>query len=697
MTRATPAPRTRPERRSLGLSPRSTRWIWLLPLAVAIGLLGGLVIAGSWWQGPAPGASDPGGVVGWGLPLSRAIAVAAGTLTVGWLITAAFLAPQGRSGLLSRIGRRDVQRAGWAAALWWAAATATMLMHHAMMVGMPLHEALDPGVLATYLFAVDTQVAFFLTSLCAAAVAAATPWVSRTGPATIMLAVAGIGIVAPSVTGHSHGLGDHGLAITAGLVHGAAAAAWLGSLVAVAWHILRRDPGQATLLPRYGRLVIVALVALAASGAGAAYARVEQPGDLWATGYGWLVLLKIALLAGLAAVAYASRRSIAAAATLAGGALRRWRWLLAEGTLLGGAVGVAVALTRTPNTRIPIPLGSPAEELLGFPFPPEPSLASVLGGWHPEPFWLVICGVALVAYLWGVVTMRRRGDHWPVGRTVSWILGLLALLWATNGLIAAYSVVSVSLHMLQHMVLAMLVPVFLVLGAPITLALRALRPSRSGDRGPREWVLWGLHSPLSRVITNPFYVLAVSILSLYGLYFTELFPALMSNHLGHLAMQVHFVLSGYLFYWVIIGVDPTARPTPYWLKMIILLLSLALHGFFGVALMMMPEPLAQSWYGLVQPPWLTDPGYDTYTAGGIAWALGELPTLIVMTALSVQWARSEDRLARRIDRAADRDGDAELKAYNARLARMAQRQTSADSDRRERQPGAHSGAQSGEG
>ena len=650
----------------------------MLPLAIAAGLFGGLAVAGSWWQGPAPGAADPGAVVGWGLPLVRVLAVGAGTLTVGWLVTAAFLAPQGRGGMLSRIGRRDIQRAGWASLVWWAAATATMLFNHAMMVGLPLRDALDPGVLTTYLFAVDTHVAFFVTSICAALIAAAAPWVSRSGPATVLLVVAAIGVVAPAVTGHSHGLGDHGLAIASGLVHAAAAAAWLGSLVAVAWHLLRDDAGQRSLIPRFGRLATVAVVALAASGAGAAYARVEQPGDLFSSGYGYLVVLKIALLAALAYVVAASRRAVAAAPNDASRSLRMWRWLVAEGVLLGAASGVAVALTRPPNTRIPIPLASPGEELLGFAFPPSPTVASVLGGWHPDPFWLLVCALLLGGYLWGLITLRRRGTPWPLGRTVSWVLGVLVLAWATNGLIAAYSIVTVSLHMLQHMVLAMLVPVLLVLGAPITMALRAFRPSRSGDRGPREWVLWGLHSPLARLVTNPFYILAVSVLSLYGLYFTGLFPALMSNHLGHLAMQIHFVLSGYLFYWVIIGIDPTARPTPYWLKMIILLVSLALHGFFGVALMMMVDPIAQGWFGPIAPPWLTDPGYDTYVAGGIAWALGELPTLIVMVALSIQWARSDDRTARRLDRAADRDGDAELRAYNERLHRMAER-SAADS------------------
>jgi len=642
-------------------------------VAIAAGLLGGLFLAGSWWDGPAPGATDPGQVVGWGLPVARAVAVAAATLTFGWLLTATLLVPQGRRGVLSRIGRQDAKRAGWAALVWWVSATATMLFNHAMMVGLPLRDALDPGVLGAYLFAVDTNTAFFVASVCGAVIAIATPWVSRTGPTMALLGVAAIGLAAPAVTGHSHGLGDHGLAIAAGLVHALGAAAWLGTLVAAAWHVLRRDPGQRTLIPRFSALVTVCLIALGLSGAGSAYARVEQPIDLFTTGYGWLVLVKIVVLVTLAFVAIAARRSVASSS---GGArsLRFWRWLVVEGVLLGIAMGAAVALTRTPNTRIPVPLASPGEELLGFDFPPDPTLASVLGGWHPDPFWLLVCGLALGGYIWGVVTVRRRGVHWPWGRTVSWIIGVAILCWATNGLIAAYSIVSLSLHMLQHMVLAMLVPVFLVMGAPITLALRAFRPSRSGDRGPREWILWALHSPVARVITNPFFVLAITVLSLYGLYFTELFPTLMSDHLGHLAMQIHFVASGYLFYWVIIGVDPTFRPVPYWLKMIILLLSLALHGFFGVAIMMMSEPLAQSWYGLVQPPWLIDPLQDTYTAGGIAWALGELPTLIVMVALSIQWARSDDRAAKRFDRAADRDGDAELKAYNARLAKLAERE-----------------------
>ena len=349
-------------------------------------------------------------------------------------------------------------------------------------------------------------------------------------------------------------------------------------------------------------------------------------------------------------------------------------------------------MTRTPNTRIPVPLNSPGEELLGFEFPPEPTALNLLGGWHPDPFWLAVCAAMLILYGWGVWTLRQRGVAWPWGRTVSWLIGTLLVVWSTNAMIAAYSAVSVGLHMLQHMVLAMLAPVFLVLGAPVTLALRAIRPSRSGDRGPREWILWALHSSLAKVTTHPWYVLGISMLGLYGLYFTGLFPALMSNHLGHVLMQVHFLASGFLFYWIIIGIDPAARELPHWLKMIVLLLSLSLHGFFGVFLMMAAEPLAQSWYGLVTPPWLTDPLQDTYLAGGIAWAFGEIPTIIVMIALAIQWARSDERLARRLDRQADRDDDAELRAYNERLQALQRRHEAESSQRGE--PAASGGDQS---
>lgn len=633
------------------------------------GLLGGLLLAGSAWSGPASGADDPGLVVPWALPVSRLLAVGLGTVTVGFLASAAFLTPQGRKGTLSHVGHGDARLAVRFAAGWSVAALSTALFNHAMIVAMPLHEALDPDVFWTYFWSVDINVAFMVSALAGLVVATVVGLTSRTGPVAGMLAVALIGVISPGLAGHDHGLGDHGLALASGSVHAAATALWFGSLVAVGRHILRSDAGLPRMVQRMTTLTTWALVAMVLSGAGSAYARVEQPGDLLTSGYGWLVLVKIALLTVLTVLAVQART---AAAKPASQRSRRsvWRWLLAEAGVLAGAIGVGVAMANTPNTRVEVPLNSPAEELLGFPFPPEPAAVNVVFGWHPDPIFLFGTLAVALAYGWGVVTLIRRGQHWPVGRTVSMTLGLLVVLWSTNMGIAAYATVSVGWHMLQHMTLAMLAPVLLVLGAPATLALRALRPSRSGDRGPREWLLWGLHSPVSKVITHPAYVLAISTFGLYGLYFTGLFPAMMGSHLGHVLMQLHFLVSGFLFYWVVVGVDPMPRQVPYWAKLVLLLVYLSLHGFFAIALMMTSQPIGEEWFGLVRPPWITDPLADTYLGGGIAWGFGEVPTLIVIIAVSVQWARSEDRLARRKDRAADRDGDAELRAYNERLARM---------------------------
>ena len=644
--------------------------LWLLPVMLA-GLFLGLFLGGGAWDGPAPGADDPGTLVGWGLPIARLIAVVGGVLAIGWLASATFLAPQGRKGVLSRIGRADVSRAAWAAAAWSVASLATLAFNHAMTVGKPVWQALNPDLFWRFAFAVDVNVAFAVSAVVAAAVAIGAVFVSRTGPALALFGLGLLGVAAPGLAGHSSNLGDHALAMLAGLVHSVGTALWVGSLVAVAVHVLRDDPGLRRMLPRYGKLSIGALIALGLSGAAAAYTRLEQPADLFTSGYGYLVVAKTIVLLMLMFVAVDARRSLAAGGRSVAGRRSVWRWLLAEGSVLGIGVGLAVAMTRTPDTRIEVPLGSPAEELLGFPFPPPPDVTNVILGWRPDPIFIAISVAMAVLYALGVRAIHRRGRTWPIGRSIGWFLGVAVLFWSTNAGIAAYAQVSVGWHMLQHMTLAMLAPVLLVLGAPATLALRALRPSKSGDRGPREWVLWALHSPVSKVVTHPAYVLAISTFGLFGLYFTELFPLLMSTHLGHVVMQLHFLLSGFLFYWVVVGVDPAPREVPYWAKLLLLLVYLALHGFFAIGLMMMQQPLGESWYGLVQPPWLTDLVRDTYFGGGIAWGFGEIPTLIVMIAVGIQWARSDERLARRLDRAADRDGDAELKAYNERLAGLA--------------------------
>lgn len=294
-------------------------------------------------------------------------------------------------------------------------------------------------------------------------------------------------------------------------------------------------------------------------------------------------------------------------------------------------------------------------------------------GFRLEPLFLTLGLVGAALYCIGVARLRARGDKWPWGRLIAWLLGIGIMVWCTNAGIATYSQVSVGLHMFQHMTMTMLAPIMLVLGAPATLALRALKPSHGTERGPREWLMWFLHSWITRVLTNPFYVFFIYVLGLYGLYMTPLFGWLMGSHAGHVFMQFHFLAAGYLFYWVLIGIDPRPKPLPYWGRLLMLMLALSVHGFFAVAMMMASTPLASEWYGVVQPEWIVDPLRDTLIGAQVAWGLSEIPTVIVLIVIAVQWSRSDEREAKRFDRQADRDNDSELTEYNARFALLADR------------------------
>ncbi|MEV2189743.1 cytochrome c oxidase assembly protein [Streptomyces phaeochromogenes] len=289
--------------------------------------------------------------------------------------------------------------------------------------------------------------------------------------------------------------------------------------------------------------------------------------------------------------------------------------------------------------------------------------------WSPDPFFLVACLLGLALYGWGVVRLVRRGDAWPVGRTVSFVVGVLSVMLVLCTGLNDYGMVMFSVHMVQHMVISMLSPILILLGAPITLALRALPTAGRDRKGPRELLLMFLHSRFMRIVTHPAFTIPLFIASLYALYFTPIFDFLMDSKTGHIAMMCHFLAVGLVFFWPIMGVDPGPHRPGYLMRMLELFAGMPFHAFFGIALMMASEPMVQTYKN---PPSSLgiDALADQTAAGGIAWAFSEIPSVLVLLALLFQWHRSEERQARRSDRAADRDGDKELEAYNAYLASL---------------------------
>ncbi|BCL32338.1 cytochrome c oxidase assembly protein [Streptomyces aurantiacus] len=292
--------------------------------------------------------------------------------------------------------------------------------------------------------------------------------------------------------------------------------------------------------------------------------------------------------------------------------------------------------------------------------------------WSPDPFFLVACLVGLALYGWGVTRLVRRGDAWPVGRTVAFVVGVLSVMLVLCTGLNEYGMVMFSVHMVQHMVISMLSPILLLLGAPITLALRALPAAGRDRKGPRELLLMLLHSWFMRIVTHPAFTIPLFIASLYALYFTPIFDFLMESRTGHIAMMCHFLAVGLVFFWPIMGVDPGPHRPGYLMRMLELFAGMPFHAFFGIALMMASEPMVETYKNPVASLGI-DALADQTAAGGIAWAFSEIPSVLVLLALLFQWHRSEERQARRSDRAADRDGDKELEAYNAYLASLAAR------------------------
>lgn len=625
-----------------------------------------------------PGLPDQGAFTRWGLPLAKLTMDTTGVLTVGVLLAATILLPNDK-GLLGRSALGYVKAASWIALVWAAAAAATMVFSLSEALGMPVAEVLGGNELTSFASQVSQGVALTLVVLFAVAIALFARGAITVGASAGLLVLALVTLLPPALTGHSASSPNHGLATTGVAVHLVVLALWVGGLGVLCAHALRRQPHLEIAASRFSTLALWCFVGVGLSGLFSVMARLTSVSELLTSSYGLLLLAKTAAFALLGAVGWwHRRRTLPLLATGRSGMFIRFA--TGEIVVMFAAIGLAVALSRTAPPPAILPVDR-AFELLGHTMPPEISLANLASLWWFDLFSGTLIALLAGFYLAGLVRLARRGDAWPKGRTAAWFTGVLILLIATQSGVARYAKVLFSAHMAEHMTLSMLVPIFLVLGAPLTLALRALRPAvRRGDRGPREWLTTILHSRYTRFVTHPAIATAIFIVSTYALYFTPLFASAMEEHLGHIMMTMHFLISGTLFFWVIIGIDPAPNRLPHVARLILLFVTMPFHAFFGIALMSMTTVLASDWYDQLGRTWGTSLAEDQQTGGAIAWAFGEIPTLIVLLALAFQWWRADDRGARRADRRADAaaartggSGDAQLDAYNEYLAKLNKR------------------------
>ncbi len=281
---------------------------------------------------------------------------------------------------------------------------------------------------------------------------------------------------------------------------------------------------------------------------------------------------------------------------------------------------------------------------------PAISLDRVLTAWTFEPLPVAVIVLSGALYLYGVWTLRRRGDHWSAFRTLAFCgLGLGSLAVATCSSLATYDTVLLSMHMAQHMVLSMLVPVFLALGAPVTLALRTL-PS-----GGRRGLLAVLHSRVAAVLTFPPVAFTLFVASPWVLYFSGWYEATLRSPALHDLLHVHFVIVGCLFFWPLLGLDPVPGRVPYPFRMLTVFATLPFHAFLGITIMSTETLIALDWYESFERTWPPTIADDQALAGSILWASGDVVGLVIFGVLFAQWVRQSQREAEREDRRLDRE------------------------------------------
>jgi putative copper resistance protein D len=613
------------------------------------------------------------------LEISKFLSLASGITTIGLLLAIAFFL----NDVEGKLGERAkaLRNAVLIAALIWAITTGALIVATlANILGTDLSGALDPTSMRSFISQITLGKYMFVQLCLALLVASVVIRIRGVAGANALLLLSLAAIIAPVFESHSASSGSHALAIGSLVVHVVAISLWVGGLVAITF---LKAEDRAIALPRFSALALWAAIAVSASGTANAWARLNFQSALNSE-YARMVLLKILLTAALIFFGYLNRRQLKGSLKLDGKQLGRL--LSVEVLIMAITTFVGAKLsTMQPPLRAESSVLDPGLAVAGIATPPPPNLWRLISLYDPDALMIGVLITAVALYIRGVIILTRRGDKWPVGRTVAFALGISAIDYATSGGLGVYAKFSFEYHMIAHMLLGMVAPIGIVLGAPITLALRTLPQGRtSEERGVRGTLIALLHSKPAAVFTNPVSSLALFDGSLFVLYMTPLFGNLMQSHLGHLVMSVHFLLAGILFFHVIIGIDPNPRKVPHIVRIVILFAAMSIHAFFAIAVLSTTTLLDQGYFASLQTPWNLDLLADQRAGGSVAWAMGEIPILLALVATFIQWMRDDSRETKRIDRnearlAAMGEPD-ELAQYNAYLSTLAEQ----DRDRKDR-------------
>jgi cytochrome c oxidase assembly factor CtaG len=311
----------------------------------------------------------------------------------------------------------------------------------------------------------------------------------------------------------------------------------------------------------------------------------------------------------------------------------------------------------------------------------------VVSRWQFAPVVTVATALVAAGYLWGVMRVRRRhpARPWPVLRTITFFLGLLVIVLATESGIGTYDDTLFWDHMIQHLMLIMIAPPLLIVGQPVTLLLHA-------SRNPlHTWVKRIVRSRPITFLTWPFFGIVAYAATIVGTHLTSFMNLVISNSAVHDGEHVLYLVVGYLYFLPLIGREPIRSKVSYPMRMFLLFLAMPVDAFTGVVL----GSASSDPFSPMEPrSWGPSPLDDVHAGGAVMWIGGAAIMFVLLLVTFFQWTREtrpsggmgwlevarRDNLAMLVREGAgrrDADADADvdddedhLAAYNAYLARL---------------------------
>lgn len=613
-----------------------------------------------------------GPLISAGVTFSKFLNITASFAVVGTLLAMAFLLLD-TEGRLSTPAQKLRSLLQLSAIIWLIGNIGTIFFTLANILGQSFTAAMDPIVMRSFLTQVTLGQYFLFQTVISIIALLSAKRIQRINTTISLLILSIIGIIAPIFQSHAASSGSHSLAIGSLVVHVVGLSLWVGGIFALTF---MDSEDRVIAVPRFSVLALWSAIAVVVSGSANAWARLDFK-SAWHTTYALVVIAKIVLTMALLAMGYVHRKNLRNKSTINWVALTRLIMIEALVMVSALVLGSWLSSNRAPVRNAEESFNA-ALTVAGIETPKPPTFSRILLSYEPDALMIGLLVVAVALYIKGVIVLTKRGDKWPVGRTISFALGISVIDFATSGGLGLYAHFAFSYHMIAHMFLGMIAPIGIVLGAPITLALRTLPQGRtSTERGVRGSLISALHSRVGRFYTNPLIALAIFDGSLFALYFTSLFGGMMQSHAGHFFMNIHFILAGTLFFYVVVGVDPNPRKVPHLVRMVILFAAMSIHAFFSVALMSSTTLIDQGYFASLNTPWLGDLLADQNKGGAIGWAMGEIPILLALVATFIQWMRDDSREATRIDknttRMAAMGQPDELAQYNQYLSELAKK------------------------